>query len=186
MSRWKYLSALTLTLAGLPLLTSGVATAASGCGVLTSALVTSAGYTHALSPVVTPYNYTMTSANETNALGTTYDFGVHATVVSCVAPRDIKKLAKAAKVKNSAAAYLAWMVKDSNGTMIPTTIGSTKDWVDYGNGKEDGLGSFVSDTSIRLDAFRAGRYIILIQTSPALTAAVPPLQRLVAAITAAL
>jgi hypothetical protein len=142
--------------------------ATQSCASITKALVVSDGYTAATGPVVTAYNYTKISANPANALGTTYDFGAKALVVACVSPADIAKLVGKGKPTMTADAYLAKMAKDSAGAMKKTMVGGVSDYLDFGNGKEDGLGSTMSAGSIRLDAWVAGgKYIVLTFSGPA-------------------
>ena len=144
------------------------AATATGCAAITKAPVVSDGYTAATGPTITPYNYTKTSANPANALGTTIDFGSKALVVGCVSPADIAKLVGKGKPSMTADAYLQKMAKDSAGAMKKTMVGGVADYLDFGNGKEDGLGSTMSAGSIRLDAWVAGgKYIILTFSGPA-------------------
>jgi hypothetical protein len=128
------------------------------------------GFTGATTPVITPYNYAKPSANATNALGTTIDFGAKAFVVGCVSPSDIKKLSITAQGSSkpalSATQYMAYMVKQSAGAMIKTPVAGVSDFLDYGNGKEDGLGSTSKAGSVRLDAWVAGGYIFLTFDAP--------------------
>ncbi len=139
------------------------------CAGITKALVVSNGYTAATGPVVTPYNYTKASANAMNALGTTIDFGAKALVVSCVSPADIVKLSALAtpgKPTMTATQYMAWMAKDSAGAMKATPVAGVTDYLDFGNGKEDGVGSTVKAGSVRLDAWVAGKFIFLAFSAP--------------------
>jgi hypothetical protein len=146
--------------------------ATASCSALTKAVVVADGYTAATGPVVTAYNYKTISKNPANALGTTIDFGAKALVVGCVSPADIAKLSVAAqgsgKPTMSAAAYLSYMAKQSAGAMKKTPVGGVSDYLDFGNGKEDGLGSTMNAGSIRLDAWVAGgKFIILTFSAPA-------------------
>jgi hypothetical protein len=142
--------------------------AASGCSAITKALVVSDGYTAATGPVVTNYNYANLKANAANALGTTIDFGAKALVVGCVSPADIAQLVGKGKATMTATAYLQKMAKDSAGAMKKTMVGGVADYLDFGNGKEDGVGSVKTAGSIRLDAWVAGgKYIILTFSGPA-------------------
>lgn len=155
--------ALTVTTTGV---VAGAAT--NKCGQITLSAVKSYGFTKATGPVITQYNYKKPSANAANSLGETIDFGAKALVVSCVAPSDIAKLSVQAGGKSTwtAARYMQWMVKDSAGAMKATPTANTTSYLDFGNGKEDGLGSTVSASSVRLDAFVFHNYIIMVQTAP--------------------
>ncbi len=146
--------------------------ATTGCDAITKAVVVADGFAAATGPTITPYNYTKTSANQANALGTTIDFGSKALVVGCVSPSDIAKLSVTAQGKGKAAmtasAYLTYMAKQSAGAMKKTMVGGVADYLDFGNGKEDGVGSTLNAGSIRLDAWvAAGKYIILTFSAPA-------------------
>lgn len=48
------------------------------------------------------------------------------------------------------------------------------DYLDFGKGKEDGLGSASTPSSVRLDAWVAGKYIILGFIAPVTTKPTPP------------
>jgi len=150
--------------------TSSTAQAAmpATCSSITLAQVKADGFTGATGPVVTPYNYANPSKDATNALGTTIDFGAKALVVGCVSPADVTKLAAAAKVKGTAnthalaQAYMNYMVQQAGaGVMNATPVGGTTDYLDFGNGKQDGLGSTSAMGAVRLDAWVAGPYIFL-------------------------
>ncbi len=138
------------------------------CGQLTLSTIKSYGFTKATGPKITQYNFTKSSANAANALGETIDFGARALVISCVTPSDIAKLSVQAGGKKTwtAQQYMNWMVKDSAGAMKATPTAGTTSYLDFGNGKEDGLGSTVKATSVRLDAFVFHNYILMIQTAP--------------------
>jgi hypothetical protein len=152
---------------------SSVAAAATkaSCGSLTKSLITTSGFSGATGPVVTPYNYKKISANQANALGTTYDFGPKAIVISCVAPSDISRLSILAqgsmKKPMNATAYMNYLVKQAAGAMKKTPVGGVSDYLDFGNGKEDGVGSLAKAGSIRLDAWVAHNYIFLTFSQPA-------------------
>jgi hypothetical protein len=175
MRQLRKISALVLAATALPVLAlsaSSVTASASSvatCASLTKSLVTSEGFSGATAPVVTPYNYAQVSKNQTNALGTLYDFGPKALIVACVAPSDLKQLSVLAKSKTtmSATQYMAYVVKQSQGSMTKTTVGPVSDYLDFGNGKEDGVGSLSSAASLRLDAWVAGNYIFLTFSQPA-------------------
>ena len=142
--------------------------ATPSCASLTKALVVADGFTAATGPVITKYNYANLKANAANSLGTTIDFGAKALVVGCVSPADITKLVGKGKPAMTATAYLQKMAKDSAGAMKKTMVGGVADYLDFGNGKEDGLGSVKTAGSIRLDAWVAGgKYIILTFSGPA-------------------
>ena len=163
-----FILASTLVVGSAAVTSAGAATAPS-CAGITKALVVSNGYTAATGPVVTPYNYKKESANAANALGTTLDFGAKALVVSCVSPADIAKLSALAtpgKPIMTATQYMAWMVKDSAGAMKATPVAGVTDYLDFGNGKEDGIGSTVKAGSVRLDAWVAGKFIFLAFSAP--------------------
>ena len=154
--------------------------AASGsCASITKALVVADGYKLAVGPATTPYNFGNTSANQANALGTTIDFGAKALVVGCVSPADIAKYSMATngakKPVMSATQYLAYVVKQSAGAMKKTPVGGVNDYLDFGNGKEDGVGSTSKAGSLRLDAWVAGKYVILTFSAPAVAPAPAPL-----------
>ena len=144
------------------------ATTANKCGQLTLSAIKSYGFTKATGPKITQYNFKKESANAANALGETIDFGAKALVISCVTPSDIAKLSVQAGGNKSwtAARYMQWMVKDSAGAMKATPTVNTTSYLDFGSGKEDGLGSTVSSSSVRLDAFVFHKYIIMVQTAP--------------------
>ena len=130
------------------------------------------GYKLATGPALTPYNFANTSANQANALGTTIDFGAKALVVGCVSPADIAKYSGSKKPVMTATQYLASVVKASAGAMKKTAVGGVSDYLDFGNGKEDGVGSTSKAGSLRLDAWVAGKYVILTFSAPAV--ATPP------------
>lgn len=169
---------ISLTVISLALLTVGLsftpaAQAATGsCASITKALVLSDGYKAAVGPMLTPYNFTNASANQANALGTTIDFGAKALVVGCVSPADIAKYSGSKKPAMTATQYLASVVKQSAGAMKKTAVGGVSDYLDFGNGKEDGIGSTAKVGSLRLDAWVAGKYVILTFSAPAV--ATPP------------
>ena len=164
---------ISITAISLTLLTTGVvftpvAQAATGsCTSITRALVVADGYKAATAPKLKPYNFANTSANEANALGTTIDFGAKALVVGCVSPADIAKYSGPKKPIMSATQYLASVVKQSAGAMKKTAVGGVNDYLDFGNGKEDGVGSTAKVGSLRLDAWVAGKYVILTFSAPA-------------------
>ncbi len=168
-------------LAPLVVVTSNFASATTSpsCAVLTKKLVVTDGFTKSISPKITAYNYKKLSANAANSLGTTIDFGAKALVVSCVSPTDIKRLSVIAqgskKPTMSAQQYMNYMVKQSAGAMTKTKVAGVYDYLDFGNGKEDGLGSTSSARSVRLDAWVAGKFIVLTFTAPVKTPAPKPL-----------
>jgi len=171
------ISLLSLSLVGAGISITSAAQAASGsCSSITKALVVADGYKAATGPTITPYNFANTSANQANALGTTIDFGAKALVVGCVSPADIAKYSVAAngakKPVMTATQYLAYVVKQSAGAMKKTPVGGVSDYLDFGNGKEDGVGSTSKAGSLRLDAWVAGKYVILTFSAPAV--ATPP------------
>ena len=161
---------LSLLIAGLSSAPASQA-AVTGCAAITKALVVADGYKTATAPKITPYNFAHTSANEANALGTTIDFGATALVVGCVSPSDIAKYSGSMK-SMTATQYLASVVKTSAGAMKKTSVGGVNDYLDFGNGKEDGVGSTSKAGSLRLDAWVAGKYVILTFSAPAV--ATPP------------
>ena len=68
----------------------------------------------------------------------------------------------------TATQYLSYMAKQSAGAMKNTPVGGVADYLDLGNGKEDGVGSTLTAGSIRLDAWVAGgKFIILTFSAPA-------------------
>jgi len=148
----------------------------SSCLALTKSAVVADGYANATTPTITAYNYAKLSANAANSLGTTIDFGSKALVIACVSPTDIKKLSVAvqgaSKPAMTATQYMAYMVKQSSGAMTKRSVGGVSDYLDLGNGKEDGLGSTAKAGSLRLDAWVAGKFIILTFSAPA-TATAP-------------
>ena len=161
-------TSLTLLVAGIAVAPSAQATTSS-CAVITKAVVVADGYKAATNPKRTPYNFTNTAANEANALGTTIDFGAKGLVVGCVSPADIAKYSGG---KMNATQYLASIVKASAGAMKKTAVGGVNDYLDFGNGKEDGVGSTAKAGSLRLDAWVAGKNVILTFSAPAV--ATPP------------
>lgn len=166
------ISAISLTLLATGMaFTPAVQAATGSCASITKALVVADGYEAATTPKLTPYNFANTSANEANALGTTIDFGAKALVVGCVSPADIAKYS-GSKKPMTATQYLASVVKQSAGAMKKTAVGGVSDYLDFGNGKEDGVGSTSKAGSLRLDAWVAGKYIILTFSAPAV--ATPP------------
>jgi len=163
----------------LTLASSSVASAQRlSCAAITKPLVVSQGFTRATGPVVTPYNYAKPSKNAQNALGTTIDFGAKALVVGCVSPADIAKLSVLAqgsmKPVMTAQQYMNYMVKQAAPAMKKTPVAGTNDYLDFGNGKEDGVGSTVSMGSVRLDAWVAGGYIFLGFSGPVTSANASP------------
>ena len=149
-----------------------VSQAAGGsCASITKALVVADGYKSATGPKITPYNFANTSANEANAQGTTIDFGAKALVVGCVSPADIAKYSGGKKTV-TATQYLASVVKAAAGAMKKTPVGGVSDYLDFGNGKEDGVGSTATAGSLSLDAWVAGKYVIFTFSAPAV--ATPP------------
>ena len=150
--------------------------AGGSCASITKALVVADGYKAATGPTTTPYNFAKPAANQANALGTTIDFGAKALVVGCISPADIAKYSAAAngamKPVMTATQYLAYVVKQSAGAMKKTPVGGVSDYLDFGNGKEDGVGSTSKAGSLRLDAWVAGKYVILTFSAPAV--ATPP------------
>ena len=143
------------------------------CGALTKSVVVADGFTNASGPTITKYDYNNLNANAANSLGTTIDFGKGALVVSCVSPADIAKLSVSAqgagKPTMTAQQYMDYMVAQSAGAMTATPVGGVTDYLDFGNGKEDGLGSTATATSVRLDAWVANKFIILTFIHPATT-----------------
>ena len=163
---------ISLSLATSSLVVSSAAHAAGGnCSSITKAVVVADGYKTATSPKITPYNFANTSANEANAQGTTIDFGATALVVGCVSPADIAKYSGGKKTV-TATQYLASVVKASAGAMKKTMVGGVADYLDFGNGKEDGVGSTSKAGSLRLDSWVAGKYVIFTFSAPAV--ATPP------------
>lgn len=151
---------------------STAANAASSCSSITKQVVVADGFASATGPKVTAYNYAKASANAANALGTTLDFGAKALIVGCVSPADLVKLSVKAQGKGkptmTATQYLAWLASKSGGAMKKTKVNGVWDYLDFGNGKEDGLGSLSTAKSIRLDAWVASsKYIILTFSAPA-------------------
>ncbi len=157
--------------------------AGGSCALITKALVTSDGYKLAKGPTVTAYNFKNTSVNQANALGSTIDFGVKALVVGCISPTDIAKYSVAMNGKKkpilNAPEYLRYIVKQSAGAMKKTLVGGVNDYLDFGNGKEDGVGSLSKSGSLRLDAWVAGNFVILTFSAPAIAKAPAPLLRFI-------
>lgn len=160
----------SLTLGSTVATNAQAATSASSCASITKSLMIADGFSGATTPKVTPYNYTKPSMNPANALGTTIDFGPKALVVACVSPSDIKKLSAIAqgssKSPMSATQYLAYVAKGSAGAMKKTSVGGVSDYLDFGNGKEDGLGSTSKAGGVRLDAWATNKYIFLTFSAP--------------------
>jgi hypothetical protein len=157
-------AALTIGVLGLvvpPAPTAGASTTSKSssptCQSITRAQVVAAGFAGALTPKVTPYNDNKVTANAPNSLGETIDFGSKALVVGCATPTDLKALSLVAngagKPSMTAAQYVQYLVRSSAGAMKRESIGGVLGYVDYGNGKEDGLGSTASAGSVRLDTF---------------------------------
>jgi hypothetical protein len=169
------IASFSVLVAGVTLTPAAQAVSAS-CSAITKAVVVADGYKSATAPTTTPYNFTNPSANQANALGTTIDFSAKALVVGCVSPSDIAKLSVLAqgskKPVMSATQYLAYVVKQSAGAMKKTAVGGVSDYLDFGNGKEDGVGSTAKSGSLRLDGWVAGKFVILTFSAPA--AATPP------------
>ena len=139
---------------------------AATCASITKSLMVSQGFTSATGPVVTPYNYADGAKNAANAVGTTIDFGSKAIVIGCVSPADIMK---SSDTKQTAQQYMDAMVKDSAGAMIKTPVAGVNDYLDFGNGKEDGLGSTSAMRSVRLDAWVAGKYVFFGFSGPVMS-----------------
>jgi len=158
---------------------AGAAGSNTSCASITKSVVVGDGFTGATTPKTTSYNYTKLSANPANSLGTTIDFGPKALVVACVSPSDIKKLSAIAqgssKASMTATQYMAYLVKQSAGAMVKTPVGGVSDFLDFGSGKEDGLGSTSAAGSVRLDAWVAGKYIFLTFIAPVSTTPSKPL-----------
>lgn len=177
MQRKFFMSTISLSLLIGALSFVPAAQAASGsCASITKALVVADGYKSAVGPTTLHYNFANTAANQANAMGTTIDFGAKALVVGCVSPIDIAKYSVAIngakKPAMTATQYLAYVVKQSTGAMKKTAVGGVSDYLDFGNGKEDGVGSTSKAGSLRLDAWIAGKYVILTFSAPAI--ATPP------------
>lgn len=150
--------------------TAAAASTTSTCNTINLSLMKSLGFSKAISPTVTPYSYTNGRKNAANALGTTIDFGSKALIVGCVSPSDIAKLSADAgspKKALTAAQYMAYMVKQSYdpttkaNAMQPTPVAGTTDYLDFGDGAQDGVGSTLSLGVVRLDAWVVGNYIFL-------------------------
>ncbi len=140
----------------------------ASCESITKALMVSEGFSMATGPVVKPYNFAKPSANQANALGQTRDFGKAAIVVSCVSPSDVAKLSAQAKLKTRGAKdYMKYVVAQAAGAMKATPVDGVTDYLDYGNGKEDGIASMAKAGSIRLDAWTVGSYAFFTFTTPA-------------------
>jgi hypothetical protein len=169
----------SLTLSSTIATSAGAAGSSVSCASITKSVIVADGFTGATTPKVTPYNYTTSSANPANSLGTTIDFGSKALVVACVSPSDIKKLSVIAhgssKPPMTATQYMAYQVKQSAGAMVKTPVGGVSDFLDFGSGKEDGLGSTAKAGSVRLDAWVAGKYIFLTFIAPVSTTPSKPL-----------
>lgn len=182
MRRFLSIATTTLVLGSiLPVVASAAASVMQlnqSCDALTMKLVMSDGFTRASGPKITMYNYANAKKNATNALGETFDYGAKALVISCLSPKDIHQLSIQAQGKSkptmTATQYMAYMVKQSSGAMTKVTVGGVSDYKDLGNGKEDGLGSTAKLGSVRLDAWVAGKYIVLTQTAVTDGVAFPP------------
>ena len=83
------------------------------------------------------------------------------------------------KTTMSANAYMAYVVKQAAGAMKKTPVGGVSDYLDFGNGKEDGIGSLSKAGSIRLDAWVAGGYIFLTFSQPASATPTPALLKFI-------
>ena len=64
-------------------------------------------------------------------------------------------------------------------TMKKTAVSGVSDYLDFGNGKEDGLGSTSTAGSVRLDAWVSGNFIFLTFAAPALQTPSKPLLALI-------
>lgn len=149
------------------------------CGRISQALVVSAGFMNAATPVVTKYNYTTPSKNTKNAFGTTYDFGSTGPVISCLAPADLKSLAKTNKTSTSVSAFVSWLRRQPGLNLRPTAIASIADQFTTGTGAQHGLGSLAKAASVRLDVFTVqNQYVVLLRTTPGLMAVYGSLQNL--------
>ena len=149
---------------------AGATTTMASCSNISKSLVIADGFTAAVTPTITPYNYANLSANQANAMGSTIDFGPKALVVSCVSPADVAKLAKIAKLPatTTAAQYMSYVVMQAAGAMKKTMVGGVADYLDFGNGKEDGIGSLSKAGSIRLDAWVAPQgFLVFTFSQPA-------------------
>ena len=173
-----FLASLVVATAGLTASSAG-ATTITGCGLITHSMIKADGFDSSTGPYVTDYNYAKPSKNPANALGQTIDFGAKALVVSCLDPAH---LAAAWKVEGfsgkatNATDFMTKLVAASAGAMTKTKVGPVNDYLDFGNGKEDGLGSLSTAKSLRLDAWVAnGKYVILTFTAPAAAKASTPL-----------
>jgi hypothetical protein len=157
---------------------SAAVTVTNQCKNLTKSALVADGFTKASKPKVTPYNYKKPSKNAANALGTTYDFGSKSVVVACLSPSDLQKFSVQAQGKSkptmTAEQYMAYMVQQSQGAMTATQVGGVTDYLDFGNGKEDGVGSTSKAGSVRLDAWVAGNYIYLTFIAPVRSQTPPP------------
>jgi hypothetical protein len=140
------------------------------CTLITQRQVVAAGFSRATAPKITPFNSKNIGANPANSLGETIDFGARALVVGCASPADLRALSSASAGKStptmSASQYVEYLVKTSAGAMKSERIGGVAGFIDYGNGKEDGLGSTSTAGSVRLDTFAAGGYVINFFSSP--------------------
>jgi hypothetical protein len=152
----------SLTLSSTIATSAGAAGSSVSCASITKSVIVADGFTGATTPKVTPYNYTTSSANPANSLGTT-----------------IEKLSVIAhgssKPPMTATQYMAYQVKQSAGAMVKTPVAGVSDFLDFGSGKEDGLGSTSKAGSVRLDAWVAGKYIFLTFIAPVSTTPSKPL-----------
>jgi hypothetical protein len=171
---------------------SGAATVAGkpsapSCQSITQAQAIATGFTGARAPKVSDFNDKKLAANPPNLLGETIDFGAKALVVGCAAPIDLKALSVTAngagKPVMTAAQYVQYLVRTSAGAMKSETIGGVPGYADYGNGREDGLGSTATAGSVRLDTFVAGNFVINFFSSPVSPALAPKVNAIARAIT---
>ncbi len=170
------LASLTLVAATGTVISSGAgATTVTGCGLITHSLIKADGFDSSTGPYVTDYNYAHPSKNAANALGQTIDFGTKALVVSCLDPAHLAvawKVQGFAGKATNATDFMTKLVAASAGAMTKTKVGPVTDYLDFGNGKEDGLGSLSTAKSLRLDAWVAnGKYVILTFMAPAVSKA---------------
>ena len=92
-------------------------------------------------------------------------------IVGCLDPTHLGAAWKAqgfSGTATNASAFMSQLVAASAGAMTKTKVGPVWDYLDYGNGSEDGLGSLASARSLRLDAWVTNnKYVLVTFSAPA-------------------
>lgn len=163
------IATMTAGLAGASAVAGASTAKKATCASITKSVIKQQGFSQATKAKITKYDYAHPSKNEANAIGTTIDFGKKAIVIGCVSPNDIRQALKAQDrvAAMTSTQYMTYLVAQSAGAMKMTMVGGVMDYVDFGNGKEDGVGSLSKAGSIRLDAWVAGSYDFFTFSQPA-------------------